>query len=118
MSLEMIMSVVTEMDIVSTGTILFVMFSFLLPSVHAVFAPQNKISHPADIYLPNRCSIRPAAMDTTVISPLQQQVIPVATKNLDRALQVRQERKLVSSAEAHPLVGINFFPLVVEALGG
>ena len=57
-------------------------------------------------------------MDATIISPLQQHVLPVATKNPDHALQVKGDRKSASHAEAQHLVEIGFFHLVVETLDG
>ena len=72
-------------------------------------------SRPADVFLPNWCSGRPAALDVHVISPLQQQIVSEASFTPGHALQVGVQRKLASTCRAS---GTNFIPLVAETLGG
>ena len=75
-------------------------------------------SRPADVYVPLWVGHRPAAMDVTVISPLQQLTLSGASSIAGHALQVAEERKRTAYAElCHPL-GIDFVPLALEALGG
>lgn len=75
-------------------------------------------SRPADIFLPNWKRGRPAALDVTVISTLQQLTIHGAASMQGHALRVGEERKIAAHAEACRTVGVSFVPLVVESLGG
>ena len=50
-------------------------------------------SRPADIFLPNWCGGRPAALDVTVISPLQHLTLTGAASVRGHALQVAENRK-------------------------
>ena len=75
-------------------------------------------SRPADIYVPLWVGHRPAAMDVTVISPLQQLTLSGASSIAGHALQVREERKRTAYADLCHSSGIDFVPLAIEALGG
>ena len=75
-------------------------------------------SRPADIFLPSWKGGRPAALDVTVISTLQQLTLPGAATVQGHALLLDGERKLSAHAEACRSVGVSFIPLVMESLGG
>ena len=74
-------------------------------------------TRPADILFPHG---RPAALDVRIISPLQQQLVDVtqAASIPGRALEVGVQRKLSSHLSECRGVGVDFFPLVEETLGG
>ena len=57
-------------------------------------------SCPADIYLPNWCRRRPAALDVTVISTMQSLTLAGATSTQAHALKVGEERKMAAHNEA------------------
>ena len=92
----------------------------------AALAPRRELpslipdshSHPADIFLPSWKGGRPAALDVTVISTLQQLTLPGAATVQGHALLLGEERKLSAHAEACRSVGVSFIPLVMESLGG
>ena len=75
-------------------------------------------SRHADIYVPLWVGHQPAAMDVTVISPLQQLTLSGASSIAGHALQVREERKRTVYADLCHSSGIDFAPLAMEALGG
>ena len=78
----------------------------------------NSLSRPADVFLPTWSRGRPAALDVHVISPLQQQTLGEAASTPGHALQVGVQRKLASHLEACRSAGVDFVPIVAEALGG
>ena len=75
-------------------------------------------SRPADVYLPNWMRGQPAALDMTVISPMQQLTIAGAARSPGYVLKVGEDRKMAAHVEECHSAGILFTPLVVEALGG
>ena len=70
-------------------------------------------SHPADVFLPNWARGRPAALDVTVISPLQQATLQGAATTQGHALLVGEARKFTAHGSQCQSAGITF-----EALGG
>ena len=78
----------------------------------------NSLSRPADVFLPTWSRGRPAALDVHVISPLQQQTLGEAASTPGHVLQVGIQRKLASHLEACRSAGVDFVPIVAEALGG
>lgn len=78
----------------------------------------DSISRPADVYLPVWSHGRPAAVDVTVISPLQCQVLPQAASIQGHALTVANARKRRVHFDNCRSVGVDFLPLAVESLGG
>ena len=92
----------------------------------AALAPRKEVpslipgsqSRPADIYLPNWERGQPAALDVTVISPLQSLTLHRAASSAGHALTVGEQRKVAAHAAACHAVGISFVPLVFETLGG
>ena len=75
-------------------------------------------SCPADIFLPNWCRGRPAALDVTVISTLQSATRSGAANTQGFALQVGEQRRMPVHNEACQADGVSFIPLVAESLGG
>ena len=73
---------------------------------------------PADVYLPCWKGGRPAALDITVISTMQQSTMQSAADNQGHALLVAENRKLTTHAPACQAAGISFIPLAIESLGG
>ena len=92
----------------------------------AALAPRREVSslipsslnRPADVYLPNLKGGRPAALDVTVISTMQQATIQGAAISQGHALLVGEERKLAADVDACQAVGVSFIPLVVGTLVG
>ncbi len=78
----------------------------------------NSAAHPADVFLPNWSSGRPAALDIHVISPLQPLTIAESAITQGHALNVGIQRKLSNNLQACRSVCISCIPLVVESLGG
>jgi hypothetical protein len=92
----------------------------------AALAPRKEVpsliprssSRPADIFLPNWCGGRPAALDVTVIYKLQSLTLAGDAASQRHALRVTEERKMAAHSEACQSVGVVFIPLVMETLGG
>ena len=74
-------------------------------------------SHPANIFLPNWCGGRPAAVDVTVISPLHHLPLAGAASVRGHALQVAEDRKRAAHHANCGAAGIVFLPIAVEVLG-
>ena len=75
-------------------------------------------SRPADVYLPCWKRGRPAALDVSVILPLQSLTIRGAATTQGHALDVGEGRKRASHSSSCHSAGISFVPLLVETLGG
>ena len=90
----------------------------LAPTKEAPSLVPGSNSRPADILLPVWQQGRPAALDVSVISPLQQLTITEAATTPGHALTVGVRRKLASNLPACRAAGVDFFPVVVETLGG
>ena len=73
---------------------------------------------PADIFLRNWEWGRDAALDVTVISPLQIAVVDQEAANPGYALKLAWDRKMRSAFEACRAQRVSFIPLPVETLGG
>ena len=79
----------------------------------AALAPRKEVpslvpgtsSRPADVYLPNWCRGRPAALDVTVISTLQSLTLAGAASTQGHALRVGEERKMAAHNEVCWSVG-------------
>ena len=78
----------------------------------------NSQCRPADVFLPSWKGGRPAALDVTVVSTMQQATIQGAASTQGHALMVGQARKLAAHGDACQAVGVFFIPLVLETLGG
>ena len=70
------------------------------------------------MFLPNWNRGRPAALDVTVISTLQDLTVAGAAATQGHALRIGEERKLAAHQSDCQATGISFVPLVVESLGG
>ena len=73
---------------------------------------------PADIFIPRWAGANDAALDVTVINPLQEAQVQGAAATPGHALDAAQKRKLDKSWEACHRQGIEFIPIAVESLGG
>jgi hypothetical protein len=82
---------------------------FLLPGVGR---------RPADVLIPNWSQGRDAALDVTVINPLQEATVAGAAAEAGQALTVAYDRKVRAVGEACSREGIRFIPLAAESLGG
>ena len=72
----------------------------------------------ATVYLPNWDRGRPAALDVSVISTLQQLTLSGAANVTGYALSVAEDRKRASHEASCRDVGVSFVPLIFESLGG
>ena len=75
-------------------------------------------NRPADVFLPCWKGGRPAALDITVISTMQQLTIRSAAEIQGHALLVEEERKFAAHGAECQAAGISFTPLAIETLGG
>ena len=73
---------------------------------------------PADVYLPNWAEGRDAALDITVINPLQQATVAQAAETPGHSLDFAFNRKMRGTAEECERQGVAFIPLAFESLGG
>ena len=92
----------------------------LAPTREAPSVVPDSQSRPADIQvlLPTWRRGRPAALDVTIISPLQQETLHAAASTPGHALQVGVQRKLTAHLLACRSTGVEFIPIVSETLGG
>ena len=72
---------------------------------------------PADVFLPHWAQGKDAALDVTVVNPLQAAMVNEAAGVAGHALQAAHKRKLDKSWEPCNRQGIVFLPLAVESLG-
>ena len=70
------------------------------------------------MYLPNWAEGRDAAIDVTVINPLQQQTVVEAAATPGHSLTFAYDRKMREAGELCRQQGIAFVPLAMESLGG
>ena len=73
---------------------------------------------PADIFLPNWAEGRDAALDVTVINPLQQATVVEAATTPGHSLDFAFDRKMRGAADDCQRQGVAFIPLAFESLGG
>ena len=73
---------------------------------------------PADILVPNWAGGRDAALDVTVVTPLQAATVAEAATTPGHSLNFAYQRKVRGAAEDCRRQGIAFLPIVVESLGG
>ena len=72
---------------------------------------------PADVFLPHWEQGKDAALDVTVVNPLQDALVDGAAQTPGHALEVAHKRKLDKSWEACNQEGISFIPIAAESLG-
>ena len=89
----------------------------LAPAKEGRFLLPGEGGRPADVLIPGWTSGKDAAIDVTVINPLQDSVVNEAAVTPGHALSVAHQRKLDKSWEACNRQGIVFLPLAVESLG-
>ena len=75
-------------------------------------------SRPADVLLPHWSAGQDAAMDVTVVNPLQVATVEGAATEAGHALTFAFNRKMRGTSEACQRQGVTFLPLVVESYGG
>ena len=73
---------------------------------------------PADVFIPGWANGRDAALDVTVVSSLQQELVRRAAAEVGSAAARRHADKMSKYFQVCDREGIQFFPVVVEALGG
>ena len=73
---------------------------------------------PADVLLPHWAGGRDAALDVTIIHPLQDATMPNAATTPGFALTFAYERKMRGAEEDCRQQGIAFIPMVAESFGG
>ena len=73
---------------------------------------------PADVLVPHWAGGKDAAMDITVVTPLQVATMPGAATTRGHALDFAYGRKMQGAAEECSRQGIAFQPLVAESFGG
>jgi len=73
---------------------------------------------PADVFIPGWANGRDAALDVTVVSSLQTEMVRRAAAEVGSAAGRRHGEKMSKYFEDCDREGIKFFPVVVEALGG
>ena len=73
---------------------------------------------PADIFIPRWAAGKDAALDVTVVNPLQEALFHDAAATPGHALNVAHKRKLDKSWEQCRRQGIEFIPVAAECLGG
>jgi hypothetical protein len=73
---------------------------------------------PADVYIPGWANGRDAALDITVVSSLQKELKKRAAAEVGSAAERRHRDKMTKYFRDCDREGIQFFPIVVEALGG
>ena len=75
-------------------------------------------TRPADVFSPNWAAGLDAALDVTIVNPLQDATVAEAATNPGYALDHRYGKKMLGTAAACLREGIKFLPLVAETLGG
>ena len=91
----------------------------LAPTKDAPSLVPGSYTRTADILLPNWTNGRPAALDVSVISSMQQLTLVEAASSPSHAVSVGIRRKLTANLPACQAAGVmDFLPIVVETLGG
>ena len=74
--------------------------------------------HPADVLIRNWVGGKDAALDVTVVTPLQDATMPAAANTPGHALSHAYGRKMNGAHEECRRQGIAFLPIGAEAFGG
>ena len=88
------------------------------PSKEGRFLLPGDDRRPADVLIPNWAGGRDAALDLTVVTPIQAQTLPQAAITPGHALTHAYERKMRGAEEDCRRQGIAFIPMAVESFGG
>ena len=89
----------------------------LAPAKEGRFLLPGEGGRPADILIPGWANGKDAAMDVTVINPLQESQVRGAANTPGHAVSEAHKRKLDKSWESCNRQGICFLPIAVESLG-
>ena len=73
---------------------------------------------PADVLVPHWAGGRDAALDVTVVHPIQDATMPNAATTPGFALSFAHDRKIRGAEEDCRRQGIAFIPMVAESFGG
>ena len=92
----------------------------------AVLSPVKEGQHllpgdnrkPADVLIPNWARGQDAALDITIVHPLQRETVAGAAATPGYALTYAHDRKMRGASEACRAAEITFIPIVFESLGG
>ena len=87
------------------------------PTREGQFLLPGEGGKPADVFIPNHTGGKDAALDVTVINPLQASLVARAATEPGHALNVAHKRKIDKSWQPCHDQGIVFLPLAVESLG-
>ena len=90
----------------------------LNPTKEARFLIPGQERRPADVFIPRWAGGLGAALDVTVVNPLQSATVAEAAVTPGHALNLRYGTKTARAAAACQREGIKFLPLAVETLGG
>ena len=90
----------------------------LAPTKEGRFLLPGDDRRPADVFIPYWAGGRDAALDVTVINPLQAATLAGAAATPGHALAYAYSRKIRGAEEDCRSKGIAFLPLAVESLGG
>ena len=75
-------------------------------------------SRPGDVYLPSWKSGQSAALDITMTSSLQPNIISHAAEKSGYAIEAAEDRKFAQYGNSCAQQGILFVPLAIDVLGG
>ena len=88
------------------------------PTKEARFLIPGEDSRPADVFIPQFAAGLDAAIDVTVVNPLQRATVEGAATTAGHATTFAYQRKVRGAGEACTRQGISLMPVVVESLGG
>ena len=92
------------------------MTAALGPTKEGRFLLPGEGGKPADIFIPRWTAGKDAALDVTVVNPLQDALVQEAAATPGHALSVAHKRKLDKSWEACRQQGIEFIPIAADSL--
>ena len=87
------------------------------PTKEGRFLLPGEGGKPADIFIPRWAGGKDAALDVTIVNPLQDALVQEASLTAGHALSVAHKRKLDKSWESCCRQGIEFIPIAAESLG-
>ena len=87
------------------------------PTKEGRFLLPGEGGKPADLFIPRWAGGKDAALDVTIVNPLQDALVQQAANTPGHALSVAHKRKLDKSWEPCRRQGIEFIPIAAESLG-
>ena len=90
----------------------------LSPRREELFLIPGGLQRPADVLIPNWTAGQDTALDVTVISSLQKNLVRKAAQEQGSAAELRYKEKMGTYFDKCKKQGIHFMPLVVESYGG